>query len=305
MTHNGQWMRTAAARREIHPVRRVAAGRDRTQACAVALALIVSGSCLATPAEPGRPPTAPRQGVAHTQSTDALTLYDVFEINFRHHGQYANPFFDVSIEEPFRTYRTDPVTLPAGLLYVRGPGVGLQNADVYARRYSRAGLDLCRFSQRNNPYDLYRDLDHYLVQEAIMTDEILQHLHKHGFRVFCGLFGYQKVFNNEADNAKGMAKEKRLVKYGVDRWGAYVDFWQFLNEQNADDRWYAIMAPYLRSIDPYRHPIITSWQLPQLPGIEINAPHRCQNEGALESDAVTASRAAGWKEPGKAVILGD
>jgi hypothetical protein len=210
-----------------------------------------------------------------------------------------------AMEGPFRTDRTDLVPLPPGPLYVRGPSMGPQNADVYARRYGEAGFNLYRFSQRNNTYDLYRDLDHCLVQEAVMTDEILRHMRKYGFRIFYGLFGYQKVFNDQPDDAEAMAKVKRFIKYSVDRWGAYVDFWEFLNEQNADDGWYAIMVPYLRSIDPYQHPITTSWQRPALPGIEINAPHWYQNEDELTSDRVTAANAAAWKKDGKPVIVGE
>ena len=210
-----------------------------------------------------------------------------------------------SMEGPFRTDRTNLVELLPGPFYVRGPSKGLQNADVYARRHSRAGFNLYRFSQRNNTHDLYSDLDHYLVQEAVMTDEILQHLRKYGFRIMYGLFGYQKVFNNEPDNAEGMDKVKRFVKYSVDRWGAYVDFWEFLNEQKAADGWYEIMIPYLRSIDPCHHPITTSWERPELDGIEINAPHWYGNENELNSDQATVSRADKWKKHGKPVIVGE
>lgn len=108
-----------------------------------------------------------------------------------------------------------------------------------------------------------------------------------------GLFGYQNVFNDHPDDAEGMAKIKRFIKYSVDRWGAYVDVWEFLNEQKAADGWYAQMTPYLRSIDPYGHPITTSWERPELPGIEVNAPHWYGNEDERQSDAVTESRAKG------------
>jgi len=210
-----------------------------------------------------------------------------------------------SMEGPFWVDRTGRIELPPGPLYVHGPSKSLQNADVYARRHSRAGFNLYRFSQRNNTHDLYRDLDHYLVQEGVMTDEILQHLRNYGFRIMYGLFGYQKVFNDEPDNAEGMAKVKQFVKYSVDRWGAYVDIWEFLNEQEAADGWYEIMIPYLRSIDPYRHPITTSWERPELDGIDINAPHWYENENELRSDKETVSRANKWKQHGKPVIVGE
>jgi hypothetical protein len=65
------------------------------------------------------------------------------------------------------------------------------------------------------------------------------------------------------------------------------------------------MVPYLRSIDPYGHPITTSWQRPQLEGIEVNAPHWYQNEPELNSDGITAQRARSWKAQGKPVIVGE
>ncbi|HID30846.1 MAG TPA: DUF5060 domain-containing protein [Desulfobacterales bacterium] len=209
-----------------------------------------------------------------------------------------------SMEGPFRTDRTDLVELPGGPLYVRGPSSWPQNADVYARRHSRAGFNLYRFSQRNNTYNLYRNLDHYLVQEGVMTDEILQHLRKYGFRIFYGFFGFGRdVFNDEPDNAEGMAKVKRFVKYSVDRWGAYVDFWEFLNERKADDRWHAIMTRYLKSIDPYRHPI-TNWQAAHVDGIDFNSPHDYYGS-TPRSDIVTVQKAKVWKALGKPVILGE
>ena len=43
------------------------------------------------------------------------------------------------------------------------------------------------------------------------------------------------------------------------RWGAQTDVWSLLNEQRADAGWLRIAADYLRSIDPYQHPITSSW----------------------------------------------
>jgi len=209
------------------------------------------------------------------------------------------------MEGPFRTDLKDPPPLPAGPMFLRGPSCNPQNADVYFRAFSQCGFNLYRFSQKNCSYDLYRDLNHYLVPEGIMTDELLQCARRYGLRMVYGIFGYQPVFNQEPDNTAGMAKVKRFIKYSVDRWGAYVDIWEFLNEQHAHDRWYEIMIPYLRSIDPYRHLVTTSWERPELDGIEINAPHWYQRENELESDKVTASRARNWREFHKPVIVGE
>jgi len=210
-----------------------------------------------------------------------------------------------SMEGPFRTDLKDPPPLPPGPMFVRGPSCNPQNADVYFRYFSRCGFNLYRFSQQNCSYPLYADLDHYLVQQGIMTDELLQCARKYGFRIFYGLFGFQKAFNDEPHDEAKMSKVKRFIKYSVDRWGAYVDFWEFLNEQKADDHWYEITVPYLKALDPYRHPVTTSWERPELAGIEINAPHWYQNENELESDAMTASRARNWKKYDKPVVVGE
>ncbi|MCU0913894.1 MAG: DUF5060 domain-containing protein [Planctomycetes bacterium] len=219
-----------------------------------------------------------------------------------HNGSVLDVF---SMEGPFRTDLKEPPALPPGPLFVRGPSSNPQNAEVFFRTFGQCGFNLYRFSQKNCSYELYRDLDHYLAPEGIMTDELLQCARRYGFRNFYGLFGYQPVFTKEPGNTEGMAKVKRFIKYSVDRWGAYVDVWEFLNEQHADDRWYEILIPYLRALDPYHHPITTSWERPHLDGIEINAPHWYQRENELESDRITAGRARDWKKFAKPVVVGE
>jgi hypothetical protein len=210
------------------------------------------------------------------------------------------------MEGPFRTDLKDPPPLPSAPVFVRGPANNPQNADVYFRYFSQCGFNLFRYSPENCSFPLNRNLDTYLVQEGVMTDELLRYARKYGFSICYGIFGFQKAFNNDADNKENMAKVKRFIKYSVDRWGAYVDFWEFLNEQKAEDHWYEITIPYLQSIDPYHHPITTSWERPELPGIEINAPHWYQQPGnELQSDAITASKAKNWKKHNKPVIVGE
>jgi hypothetical protein len=212
----------------------------------------------------------------------------------------------MSMEGPFRLDRQGRPAPPPGAVFQPGPSMNPLNGDVYFRNFSRAGFDLFRFSQKNCSLPLYRDLDHYLVQEGVMVDELLQYARKYKLRIMYGLFGYQPVFNDHPENAEAMAKVKRFVKYSVDRWGAYADFWEFLNEQKADAGWYAIMTPYLRSIDPYRHPITTSWEHPELEGIEINAPHWYSGiKNEFGCDQETAGHARDWKRFGKPVIVGE
>ncbi|UCC96344.1 MAG: DUF5060 domain-containing protein [Phycisphaerales bacterium] len=209
-----------------------------------------------------------------------------------------------AMEGPFRTDLREPPALPDGPLFVRGPAENPQNADVYLRYFSQCGFNLYRFSQQNCSYSLNDDLDHYLVQQGIMTDELLCCARKYNLSIFYGIFGFQKAFNDEPNEAN-MSKVKRFIKYSVDRWGAYVDFWEFLNEQHADIRWYEIAIDHLKSVDPYGHPVTTSWEKPEIDGIEINAPHWYQREDELSSDAITAALARNWKKHNKPVVVGE
>jgi hypothetical protein len=210
-----------------------------------------------------------------------------------------------AMEGPFRNDRPNLPAVPPGAMFRRGPAMNPQNADVQCRRFSRCGFNMLRFSQQNCAYAITPSLDRVNLMESIMTDELLECARKYGFRIFYGIFGYMNVRADHPEDAEAMAKVKRLVKYSVDRWGAYVDFWEFLNEQKADAGWYAIHTPYLKSIDPYHHPVTTSWERPELEGINLSAPHQYVGINELGADMQIAGAAAGWKKHGKPVIVGE
>jgi hypothetical protein len=219
-----------------------------------------------------------------------------------------------SMEGPFRPdpegKRPKP---PPGALFARGPSMNPQNGDVYFGRHARAGFNLWRFSPHNFSlpvFDIAYETKNPIPanirwEQGIMVDEMLQLTMKYGIRNFYGIFGFAKVFNDHPEDEQGMAKVKRLLKYSVDRWGAYVDFWEFLNEQKASDGWYQAMIPYLKSIDPYQKPIATSWERPELDGIDISAPHWYGREDELASDQASAGNANAQKKFGKPVVYGE
>jgi hypothetical protein len=107
------------------------------------------------------------------------------------------------------------------------------------------------------------------------------------------------------ENRELVEKEKRFVAYCVARWGVYADFWELLNERKASDQWTTLMADYVRSIDPDRKPISTSWEKADLPAIDINAPHWYGSENELSSDLRWSQLAGKWKQMGKPVIVGE
>ncbi|MCC6442168.1 MAG: DUF5060 domain-containing protein [Armatimonadetes bacterium] len=107
----------------------------------------------------------------------------------------------------------------------------------------------------------------------------------------------EDFFNNR--EARGLFK--RRMRYMVARWGysTGVLSWEFFNEVDIIDRyvsteavaWHKEMARYLRSIDPFRHPITTSYASPggdpemwKLPEMDYTQTHFYTGdvEGAME-----------------------
>jgi len=232
-----------------------------------------------------------------------------FPIGFQD-GQFdgagvASCLAQAAMEGPFRPDRAGRTEPPPGAMFKPGPAPNPQNADVQFRRFSRAGFNCLRFSQQNFSYTIMPAQDRINVMESIMTDELLRRCRAYGIRVFYGLFGYMNVSALHPEDEAAMARVKRLVKYSVDRWGAYVDFWEFLNEQKAEARWYEILTPYLKSLDPYHHPVTTSWERPELEGIDLSAPHQYVGINELGCDQQIAGAAGKWKQSGKPVIVGE
>jgi len=246
-----------------------------------------------------------------------------FQTGVGHPPGASSCFDSMGLEGPFRLGRDDP--LPPGPMFVRGPNMGKTSADDFFGRMSRAGFNFWRFSPYNaGNLDLFSSPDDAGVpsrtnvrwEEGIMVDEMLQYCRKYDIRVMYGLFGYMDVCatggavkngKDAAGNPVGpeLEKIKRLIKYSVDRFGAYADIWELLNEQHADNEWYAIMVPYLHSIDPYHKMVTTSWQKPELDGIDINAPHAYKSEPDVESDRVAVQMGESYKRSNKLVIFGE
>jgi hypothetical protein len=241
----------------------------------------------------------------------------------------GKPYFPIGLQDCIYAQGAQPAV--AAIDGERRSDKGRQvSLEDYFSIYGQAGFNLFRFSQRNCSYLLYDDLDTYREKECLATDDLLSLARKYGLRVMFGFFGYHgtyvpsasrpvrvlKRFTQKAlgkkmeaigtpDDQKTITKEKRFVDYCVARWGVYVDFWELLNERHASDEWSTLMADYVRSIDPDRKPVSTSWEKPFLQAIDINAPHWYESEHDLQSDLRVQQQAAKWKLAGKPVIVAE
>ncbi len=179
-----------------------------------------------------------------------------------------------------------------------------------------AGFNLYRWSVDNASFNLFKRIDPagnvYLEREGRWGDELVRTLRAHGIRVFMTLLGFSAPFADSGHAAgghtgsTGLEAVKRYARYVVDRYGAYVDFWELMNEvSHVPDAYDTELATAIRQRDPYRHLISTSWEKPTLPAIEIVAPHWYDNENELDSDAITAAMIERLKQYRKPIIFGE
>ena len=196
-------------------------------------------------------------------------------------------------------------------------GGGGVSFDAYLAAYSKGGFDLFRWSVDNCAFGLYDKIDPsgnvYKQQEGIWGDQLCQKLRSHGFRVYMAFFGFTPAFPNDSKDSAKMDAVKRYVEYVANRYGAYVDFWELMNEypnkpSTIDDDWYRQVAVYLKSVDPYHHPVSTNWPRPDIAEIDICSPHWYGRENEFDSDSVTREAFQAWKDVwkvGKPVIFGE
>jgi hypothetical protein len=186
---------------------------------------------------------------------------------------------------------TDDLTFPTfenGTTFTR-------TLDRYVKDYSDAGFNIFRWSDGNCAWRIQESFDgddapwrpngnEYNETTAALLDHVFDTFRSNGFSMWSVIFskdGNSKLpvfpYLGETDKLSHLAQRASLGAYldfVVARWGAQTDVWSLLNEPRAETAWLQWMAQYLRSIDPYRHPISSSWNDHlQLPEIEINSVH--------------------------------
>lgn len=180
----------------------------------------------------------------------------------------------------------------------------LVDMNTYMQAYSPA-FDLFRWGPDNCSFSLYAKIDPsgnvYSQSGGAAADRLFQTLRRYGFRIEMVLFGSSPPFTSDADSSDPakIAAVERYAKYVVDRYGAYVDFWELMNEANASTTWLTQIATTIHQLDPYAHPVGTNWSQPQLGVMNFGSDHWYESEDPLQSDAVAWARLRG--EPARAL----
>lgn len=186
-----------------------------------------------------------------------------------------------------------------------GRGVDI---DTYLSAYERAGFNLFRWSVDNCAFRLWDTIapegNRYLEREGRWGDDLVRRLRLRGFRIYMTIFN-RPPFPQDPDETARLGAVARYVRYVVDRYGAFVDFWELMNESDAGDGWYASVIRAIDATDPYRHLVSTSWEKAALPGIDIISPHWYAREDELESDLATVRQIDRWRSFAKPIIFGE
>jgi hypothetical protein len=206
----------------------------------------------------------------------------------------GDPFDDFGFDGGFRPTNTD---------------IGSKtDMDTYLDAYAAAGFNLWRWTVDNCSFKLWAKIapegNLYLSRELEWGDQLVTALRARGFRIYANIFG-TPPFPQATAQSSELNAVKNYVRYFVNRYAAYVDFWDLMNEATATDDWYIAVAEAVRQNDPYDHPIATSWERPELSVIDINSPHWYQTENDLESDQVTAERIRLLRYSNKPIVFSE
>ena len=152
--------------------------------------------------------------------------------------------------------------------------------------------DFTRISLLNaSGWSLFEDLidgnseNHYSVIKGKWLDDIVKKYRSEGVRIILdpvgdtpkpldpsiGRYDYEGYF--EISNTNAWAANERYYRYIVARYGAYIDFWELINEGTYTDAWISHMAQYIKSIDPYNHMISASFVPVANPDIDFGGFH--------------------------------
>ncbi|MBI3360300.1 MAG: DUF5060 domain-containing protein [Chloroflexi bacterium] len=175
----------------------------------------------------------------------------------------------------------------------------------YLDAYGAAGFNLWRWGAENCGFKLWDQISPdgnlYIPQGGLWGDQLVTTLRSKGFRIYANIFAFNPPFPQDSGDALKMNAVKRYVRYFVSRYAAYVDFWDLMNEANANDDWINLVAGMVREADPYDHPIAISWERPDLIVIDINSPHWFLTEPEFDADRVAADKIAEqqqrWRKP--------
>jgi hypothetical protein len=153
----------------------------------------------------------------------------------------------------------------------------------------------------------------YLEAEGKYGDRVKASARKYGYSILFTLFTYwdhrPPYFESPSLSDDEKRALQRYLQYVIDRYAAYVDIWEAINEGNGSAAWYAAVVPYLREHDPYKHDVTTSTVFalgaPEYAsGITVNMMHWYAPVTEDVADKWTFDNLQQWKTSGEKSMVG-
>jgi hypothetical protein len=195
-----------------------------------------------------------------------------------------------------------------------GPNLGGQSVDLdtFLKTTGASGINMLRWTLDNGTPGLFSTIaplgNVYKEQEGQDGDRIVAMARQYGFAVLFTFFNYWQnkppyfdAASISADQSKAL---QRYEQYLVDRYGAYIDIWEVVNEGNASAAWYAATVPYLKTHDPYGHDVSTSTvydlgEAEYASGVTLNMMHWYAPVTEDVAAAWTFNNLQDWKAKGE------
>ena len=158
-------------------------------------------------------------------------------------------------------------------------------------------------------------LDRYDVENCLKLDESCRIIKAHDWAQIMILFqdmsmwgdghtafgGLRDTTNYKSLKSPHLAELDAYCRYVVARYAAYVDIWEIYNEDAYSPPDYlAHLAKTIRDADPYKRPIMTSYERPNEPWCEILSVHEYMGCSAAETPGYMAKefgRLKSWNKP--------
>lgn len=196
--------------------------------------------------------------------------------------QKGNVYIPIGIQDCVQDYNQDGNPLNqwfygAGDTPALTPPFKASTMDAYLSTFATSGFNMFRWGAENCSFPLWKTLspsgNRYALDEGYWLDTFFTSLKNHGFHIWMSLFSFKFPFDMGLTETHQRLLLSHYLDYVVARYGAYVDVWELANEIRIDPKLVNFMAEYIRSIDPYHHPITTNWDQSTLPTIDIVSDH--------------------------------
>jgi uncharacterized protein (TIGR03437 family) len=158
--------------------------------------------------------------------------------------------------------------------------------DTYFGTYTASGFNFFRSNGQSANYIAafnQNGVNTYDIPQSNLIDGVVLATNKYDWKLMFAPIACPNRYVPGFDFAANPAASQALLKayqYAINRWAAYTDIWELMNENGCPSvnavppAYYQWITSYIRKNDPYGHLITTSGapSSPQ-PNIEITSPH--------------------------------